>query len=427
MDTIYALATARGKAGVAVLRISGPDALTATASLCSLPEERQVALRQLRWNGDTLDQALVIVFGGNRSFSGEPMAELHLHGSQAVIAAVQRALDELGLRPAEAGEFTRRALENGKIDLTQVEGLADLIDAETESQRRQSMRVLSGAIGAKADLVRAGLLRAAALIAASLDFAEEDLPGDLMSEIVARIQESIAVLDDEMRGAKAAERLRDGFEVAIIGAPNVGKSTLLNVLAGRDAAIVSEVAGTTRDIIEVRMDIMGLPVTLLDTAGLRDTDDLVESIGIARARERAGTADLRVLLVDRASTPDFELQPGDICVTAKSDLRTEAMGPRNISAKTGSGISDLLDAIGMELTGRVAGAATATRARHFRAMSRSSEALRDAVAELKQELPQLEIASDHLSVAIRAVDSLVGRVDVEDLLDQIFASFCIGK
>ena len=427
MDTIYALATARGKAGVAVLRISGPDALGAAASLCSIPEERQVALRQLRWNDDTLDQALVIVFGGNRSFTGEPMVELHLHGSQAVIAAVQRALGELGLRPAEAGEFTRRALENGKIDLTQVEGLADLIDAETEAQRRQSMRVLSGALGAKADLVKSGLLRAAALIAASLDFSEEDLPEDLMFEIVARIQESIAVLDEELRGAKAAERLRDGFEVAIIGAPNAGKSTLLNALAGRDAAIVSAVAGTTRDIIEVRMEIMGLPVTLLDTAGLRQTDDPVESIGIARARERAGKADLRILLDDGSSILDFEMQAGDVCVLAKSDLRNGDVGAGSISAKTGAGISDLLEVIGTELGARIAGAATATRARHFHAMSRSSVALRNALVELNGEVPQLEIAADHLSVALRSLDSLVGRVDVEDLLDQIFASFCIGK
>jgi tRNA modification GTPase len=427
LDTIYALATVRGKAGVAVLRISGPDALTATASFCALPSERHVALRRLRWRGDILDQALVIVFNGDRSFTGEPMVELHLHGSQAVVAAVLRALSDLGLRHAEAGEFTRRALENGKIDLTQVEGLADLIEAETEAQRRQSMRVLSGAIGAIADAVKARLLRAAALLAATLDFSEEDLPDSLMTDIVSNVQEALAVLQVELQGAKAAERVRDGFEVAIIGATNVGKSSLLNALAGRDAAIISAVAGTTRDVIEVRMDIMGLPVTLLDTAGLRETDDPVEAIGIARARDRAASADLRILLDDGTSTPHIELRPGDIRVFGKSDLRPDAVGHGNISAVTGVGLVELIDAIGVELSGRVAGAATVTRARHASAISRATLALQDSLIELQGRSPQLEIAADHLAVAMRSLDSLVGRVDVEDLLDQIFSSFCIGK
>ena len=302
MDTIFALASARGKAGVAVVRISGPLSHDVVAKLCVLPPVRQAALRRLTWQGEMLDEA----FGGavrlwRRVLPERSSAELHLHGSSAVVARVLRALGSVdGLRLAEAGEFTRRALENGKLDLAQVEGLADLIDAETEAQRKQALRVLSGVLGQRVEAWRVDLVRAAALIEATIDFADEDVPVDVSPEVTALISGLLVQLQAELHGARAAERVRDGFEVAIVGAPNAGKSTLLNALAGRDAAITSEIAGTTRDVIEVRMDIAGLSVTLLDTAGLRASDDAVEQIGVARGLERARAADLRVFLLDDA-------------------------------------------------------------------------------------------------------------------------------
>ena len=328
MDTIYALATARGRAGVAVVRISGPRAHEAVAQLCDLPPVRQARLRRLMWQGDLLDEALVLTFD-QHSFTGEISSELHLHGSNAVVARVLQVLSVLGLRMAEAGEFTRRALENGKLDLTQVEGLADLIDADTEAQRKQAVRVLSGAIGQKVEGWRQNLLRAAALIEATIDFADEDVPVDVTPEVRELIDSVLVDLHRETASA-ISERIRDGFEVAILGAPNAGKSTLLNALAGRDAAIISDIAGTTRDIIEVRMDIAGFAVTLLDTAGLRETDDVVESIGVSRAIARAAGADLRIFLLQSADEVLLTAPlPDELVSLGKSGDSTQyTKGPR---------------------------------------------------------------------------------------------------
>ncbi|MBD3763968.1 MAG: tRNA uridine-5-carboxymethylaminomethyl(34) synthesis GTPase MnmE [Rhodobacterales bacterium] len=428
MDTIFALATARGKAGVAVVRLSGPRAHAATAALAGdLPPPRRAGLRQLRHQGTVLDQALVLTFAEGASFTGQAVAELHLHGSTAVVQAVLAALGSMpGLRLAEPGEFTRRALEAGLLDLAQVEGLADLIDAETEAQRRQALRVLSGAVGQRAEGWRRGLIRAAALIEATIDFADEDVPVDVAPEVLALLTQVLTDLRAEARGATVAERIRDGFEVAILGAPNAGKSTLLNVLAGREAAITSAIAGTTRDVIEVRMDLQGLPVTLLDTAGLRETEDPVERIGVDRARARAAAADLRVFLLDDAGFPD-DLRPtgDDLVVQGKADLHP---GPGlRISGLTGQGVPQLVDAITDRLQRRAAGAATLTRARHRLAVERGIEALESARVEVERGSERAELAAEHLRTALRALDSLVGRVDVEQVLDDIFASFCIGK
>jgi tRNA modification GTPase len=424
MDTIYALASARGKAGVAVLRLSGPDAHAAVRALCGdVPPARRASLRHLRRDGVELDQALVLIFPKGESFTGEATAELHLHGSLAVVQAVMQALAaQPGLRLAEPGEFTRRALENGKLDLAQVEGLSDLIEAETEAQRRQALRVLSGAIGRRAEEWRSSLIRAAALIEATIDFADEDVPVDVRPEVLSLIDAVLVDLRREQAGARAAERIRDGFEVAIVGAPNAGKSTLLNALAGRDAAITSEIAGTTRDVIEVRMDIAGLAVTLLDTAGLRDTEDRVERMGINRALERAQAADLRVFLQSGEHVPGIEPMGDDIVIAGKADL-----GGQGVSGKTGQGLSELVAMIGQRLQVRSAGAGLVIRERHRLALGRAIGAMESARHEVEKGAERAELAAADLRVAIRALEALVGRVDVENLLDEIFASFCIGK
>lgn len=427
MDTIFALASARGRAGVSVVRISGQQAHAAVAALTTtLPEPRRMGLRRLSWQGEVIDEALVVVFAEGSSFTGEPMAELNLHGSLAVVSKVLRVLSEQpGLRPAEAGEFTRRALENGRLDLSQVEGLADLIDSETEAQRRQALRVMSGELGRRAEAWRARLLRAAALIEATIDFADEEVPVDVSPEVRSIINGLMVEFRDELAGASAAERVRDGFEVAILGVPNAGKSTLLNALAGREAAITSEVAGTTRDVIEVRMEIGGLPVTLLDTAGLRESQDRIEQIGILRALERARLSDLRVFLL---SGPADELPispgPGDIVVQGKADLTDD---PAAVSGLTGQGIDRLVSAISGVLTQRAAGAGLLIRERQRIALQKACDALGAALRHLDLSGGPAELAALELRSATRALEVLVGRIDVENLLGEIFSSFCIGK
>ena len=428
MDTIFALATAQGRAGVAVVRISGPGSHDVCCALCGdLPAARIASVRVLSDSaGVRLDEALVLVFEEGASFTGEKVVELHLHGSIAVISAVLRVLSSMpGLRAAEAGEFTRRALENGCIDLAQVEGLADLIDAETEAQRRQALRVLSGDLGKLAEGWRRDLIRAAALLEATIDFADEEVPVDVTAEVSELLTGVRIALARESEGVTTAERIRSGFEVAIVGAPNVGKSTLLNALAGREAAITSEFAGTTRDVIEVRMDIGGIPVTLLDTAGLRETTDAIEEIGIRRARERAAAADLRVFLVEGSDAPDMTPEPGDIVLKAKADLLTDKTDA--VSGMSGDGIESLIENISNRLSGRLGSLGVATRERHRVAMQRAVLAL-DAASEKLELGPDLyDLAAEEVRQAVRALESLVGRVDVENLLDEIFSSFCVGK
>ena len=427
MDTIFALASARGRAGVAVVRISGPQSWAAVGQMAGqLPPPRVASLRILSDGGEPLDEAIVLLFEAGASFTGEQSAELQVHGATATVQAILNVLAGFpGLRPAEPGEFTRRALENGRLDLAQVEGLADLIEAETEAQRKQALRVLSGAIGIRADEWRRDLIRSAALLEAGIDFADEDVPEDVSRQAIGALLGVIASLRREVEGVGAAERIRDGFEVAIVGRPNAGKSTLLNALAGREAAITSDVAGTTRDVIEVRMDLAGLPVTLLDTAGLREGADSVEVIGIDRALQRAGQADLRVFLLDGEGVPLLEPQPADILVYGKADLG--AGQGLSVSGKTGAGLDELVRAIGAALSGLAARAGVTTRLRHKLAMERALGALESAKKELESTSGRVELAAADLHHAIRALDSLVGRVDVEDLLDEIFASFCIGK
>lgn len=426
MSTIFALASAPGKAGVSIVRLSGPKAFAAAQSLCrNLPPARIAGLRQLTAkDGRVLDQAMVIQFPKPASFTGEDVVELHLHGSTAVVSSVLDELGSLDCIMAEAGEFTRRALENEKLDLAEVEGLADLIDAETEVQRAQAFRVLSGALGELVEDWRRKLIRAASLIEATIDFADEDVPEDVTPEVSGLLENVQTELEKESAGVLVAERIRTGFEVAIIGAPNTGKSTLINSLAGREAAITSEVAGTTRDVIEVRMDMSGLPVTVLDTAGLRETEDAVEKIGIARALERAELADIRVVLCVDPSDTGIPHRDGDIVLKAKSDEGTSVNG---ISGRTGFGVERLVQRLTDDLSNKAQQSGVSTRHRHKAAMTEASSTLAEARRLLQSGEDHYDMAADEIRVAIRRLESLIGRIDVESLLDQIFLSFCIGK
>ncbi|WP_342077484.1 tRNA uridine-5-carboxymethylaminomethyl(34) synthesis GTPase MnmE [Yoonia sp. SS1-5] len=426
MQTIYALATAQGRAGVAIIRISGADAVASAEMLMDgVPASRGVRVLQDS-ECVVLDEAFVLRFPKGKSFTGETVIELHLHGSPAVVSAVltELAKDER-LRLAEPGEFTRRALENGRLDLAQVEGLADLIDAETELQRKQALRVFSGAVGQMVDRWRTDLMRAVALIEATIDFADEEVPVDVTPEVLELVRGVKTDITREIAGVRAAERVRSGFEVAIVGPPNVGKSTLLNKLAGRDVAITSEIAGTTRDVIEVRMDIDGIPVTVLDTAGLRDTDDRVEALGVERARARADQADIRVHILEPNTSDHRDDGDDDLYRVGFADLHQD---PRTaISGKTGQGIDDLLMSISTRLKRRVAGIGVTVRDRHKAAMVRADSELGSVEDMLLVGVEQAELVAERLWSSIRALDSLVGRIDVEDVLGEIFASFCIGK
>lgn len=423
-DTIFALATARGKAGIAVVRVSGPAALEAAAALgVDGLVPRQAALHRLRVGDELLDDGLVLLFEEGASFTGEKVVEFQIHGSEAVVAALLTFLADVpGLRLAGPGEFTRRALENGRLDLTQVEALADLIDAETEAQRRQAQRVLVGGLGKRAAVWRKDLIRAGALIEATIDFADEDIPVDVIPEVQEIVERLLLAFAAEIEGSRSSERVRAGFEVAITGAPNVGKSSLLNALVGRDVAITSSVAGTTRDIIEVRMDLGGLPVTLLDTAGLREATDEVEKIGVERARERAGLADIRVLLLEPGDTaPD---DSADIIVWSKADI---APGPRSVSGHTGEGLDWLIEAIRTHLQSRVSGSGLLIRDRHRSALTLARESMVSARKSLYGVDPSLELVAADIRTAGHALDLLIGKIGVETLLDEIFSSFCIGK
>lgn len=412
---------------MAIVRISGPAAIVAAERLCGRLPRKGRALRRVRSSaGEVLDEALVLTFPKGASFTGEDVVELHLHGSPAVVAAVLGALGEMeDLRPAAAGEFTRRALDNGRLDLAQVEGLADLIDAETEAQRRQAMAVFSGALGALSRSWREALVDARALIEATIDFADEEVPVDVRPDVRALIEPVLAELREQSSGVRIAERVREGFEVAIVGVPNVGKSSLLNRLAGRKAAITASIAGTTRDVIEVRMVLDGLPVTLLDTAGLRAATDEIEQAGIAWGRERAEAADLRIHLVEPGAEPTLVVRPGDEVVVSKADLWPGVTD--GVSSETGAGIDSLVARIGRTLSARVGGAGVAIRERHRDAMEQASSHLDRALKRLPDAVEEADLVAEELRLATRAIDSLVGRVDVEDILDSVFSRFCIGK
>ena len=426
MDTIFAPATARGRAGIAVLRVSGPKANAVAETLAGkLPRPRVATLCRLRDpDGQVLDEALVLRFEAGASFTGQDVIEFHLHGGIAVVRAVQQVISDVPeCRLAEPGEFTRLALENGRLDLAEVEGLADLIDAETEGQRQQALRVFTGAAADVVSGWREDLVSALALLEATIDFADEEVPIDVRPDVerlVAGVVEEVGV---QVEATKRAERVRDGFEVAILGAPNVGKSTLLNALAGRAAAITSEVAGTTRDVIEVRMDVEGLAVTFLDTAGLRETDDTVERVGIERAINRAQQADLRIFLLDEGDkAPEDLVREEDLVLGAKADLSGSG-----VSGLTGLGVDQLMDDVAKVLENRVPKDVNFSRERHRIALMRAQEELSAVVGAVVGSGTHDEVLSEHIWAAVRALESILGKVDIENVLDDIFSRFCLGK
>jgi len=446
-DTIYAPSTAAGRAGIAVIRLSGPRAGAALVALTGRPLPTPRLAARARFGhpgtGEAIDDGLALWFPRPRSFTGEDVAELHLHGSRAVLGAVLAALATIpGLRLAAAGEFTRRAFDAGKLDLAEVEGLADLIAAETEAQRRQALRQLSGELGRLTEGWRERLVRALAHAEAEIDFPDEDVPGGLVAALGPTVAELAAEisrrLDDDRRG----ERLRDGLSIAIVGPPNAGKSSLLNRLARREAAIVSAIAGTTRDVVEVQLDLGGYPVVVADTAGLRDLDGggsahaEIEREGMRRALARAQAADLKILVLDAtqaAVDPAVRAlaDANTLVVANKIDLAAAAPdlpghAVAGISARTGAGldafIAELARAVARRLGGTDTTAPVITRARHREALLDCAAALNRAQAGVDAEL----IAED-LRLAARALGRITGRVGVEDVLDVIFREFCIGK
>ena len=441
-STVFAPASGAGPAGVAVIRISGPASGAALYRLCQceLPPPRRLARVQVSdpVSGNVLDDGLAAWFPAPASFTGEDVVELHIHGGRAVLDAVLDALGRCpGLEPAEPGAFTRRAFENGKLDLTAAEGLADLVTAETEGQRRQALRQMQGELGRLYEAWRQRLLENLAHLEAAIDFSDEDLPGDLADCIRVDVGKLLKEVDGHLADGHRGERLRDGFHVAILGPPNVGKSSLLNRLARREAAIVAETAGTTRDVIEVHLDLGGYPVVLADTAGLRDSDDLVEAEGVRRAALRGRESDLRVVVLDASDWPEIDPPTRDmmdgeaVVVVNKIDLGEPKppllIGDQTVhpvSALTGEGFDGLLERLTTTVAERLAegGAPALTRARHRRALENCRAALGrylDAGAD--------ELAAEDLRLAVRALGRVTGRVDVEDLLDVIFRDFCIGK
>ncbi len=448
-DTIFALASGAGRAGVAVFRLSGPQAGAVVKRLCGgdLPRPRQATLRWLidpaeKGEGARIDQGLVIWFPGPASFTGEDVAEFHLHGGIAVVNGFAATLVGIeGVRAAEAGEFTRRAFDNGKLDLAEVEGLADLIGAETEMQRRQALRQLGGGLTELCGRWREELVAAAAFLTAEIDFADEELPEGVGEEGLRRLSALRADIERHLADSNRGEILRRGVRVAILGVPNAGKSSLLNRLARREVAIVSSEAGTTRDIIEVHLDLGGLPVIALDTAGLRAAENAVEQEGVRRALAAAEEADIRLLLLDGQSWPEFGgalqgvAREGAMVAVSKADMLSAAAcdairekGWLPLSAKTGDGVDQLLEL----LAGRIAtefavgDGGVLTRQRHHAHLRDCLDCL-EAAACAAAAGGEVELIAEDVRRAGLALGRITGRVDVEDILDVVFGEFCIGK
>lgn len=443
-DTIFALSSGKGRSGVAVIRLSGRAASTALQCLINdeLPMPRYAKRSTfVDAQGNVLDDGLALWFPAPASFTGEDVVELHVHGGTAVINAILQSLSVLtGLRPAEPGEFTRRSFENGKMDLTAAEGLADLIDAETEAQRKQARRQSRGELGRLYDNWRKNLIRAQALSEASIDFSDEDIPDNLISDARQIATLTLEEIDKHLNDSHRGERIRAGLSLAIVGPPNAGKSCLLNRIAKRDVAIVSEIAGTTRDVIDVHLDLGGYPVIAADTAGLRKAENSIENEGIRRARERAEDADMKLAVFDAGDVKTAEkldpltlelIDSNTLVIFNKCDEPHNALPDKiknqpvlKLSAKTGEGFDNLLSSLCALATSLLAGDSgpNLTRYRHRNALEDCTCALRRAVAAGDEEL-----MGEDLRLSARSLGRVTGRIDVEDILDAIFSKFCIGK
>lgn len=428
-DTIFALSSGTLPAGVAVIRLSGPQAFDAAVALAGeLPADRKAGLRTI-WsrNGLVIDQALVLAFAGPNSFTGEDCVEMHLHGSRAVVSAVYQELEAIGLRLADAGEFSRRAFENGKLDLVEVEGLADLIAAETEMQRRLAVEQGFGGQSALYMGWAERLTRARALIEAELDFADEDdVPGSVSDGVWTEVGDLYFEIEAHIASAKAGEIIRDGYKVVIAGPPNAGKSSLLNALAKRDVAIVTEIAGTTRDLLHVDIDMEGYLVRFFDTAGLRESEDRVEQEGVRRARIAIEQADLVLQLeeIDLDSKQTYDSVKAEILrIGTKVDMHRPSSGyDLAISSETGDGLEELRSRILLKLKETWSGSLVPNRQRHLQYLKEASHFIAEALNG-----QELDLRAESLRAAASSLGRITGRVDVEQLLDVIFSQFCIGK
>jgi tRNA modification GTPase len=429
-ETIFALASAPGRAGVAVVRVSGPKAGTALKALGGeLPLPRAATLRTLRHGGAEIDRALVSWFPGPNSFTGEDVAEFHIHGGRAVREALFEALADLGLMPAGPGEFSRRAVEHGRLDLTRAEAIADLVEAETPAQLRQALRQYDGALAELYEGWRAQLVGALAHAEAAIDFSDDGVGETEFAAARAGAKKMIAAIEGHLNDQRRGEALREGLKLAILGPPNAGKSSLINALAKRDAAIVSEIPGTTRDVIELRLNLGGYLVHVADTAGLRETGDAIEAEGVRRALAQAKASDLVLLLRDgTAPYTDHDGVAPDLLVWNKSDLagfqKREGLA---LSLKSGAGLAELMSALTALVADRLEtkGEAPAlTRPRHRAALGEALASLRHSLAASSA---QPELFAEDLRLALRAIGRITGQVDVEELLDQVFRDFCIGK
>ena len=442
LDTIFALASAPGRSGVSVMRVSGPlsDDIIWNLTEKPLPRPRRAVVRELFGkNRLKIDEAILVWFSAPRSFTGEDVVEFHTHGSPAVIEALSGRLFELGARQAEPGEFSKRAFQNGKMDLTEAEGLADLIDANTEGQRSQAMRQMQGGLKEVYEGWREQIIEALANVEGEIDFPdEEDVPDSLATRAGPVLKKLRADLDKALEDSGRGESVRHGLDIAIIGAPNAGKSSIINALANRNAAIVSAIPGTTRDIVEVHLELAGLPVRLSDTAGLRETTDEIEAEGVRRARLRSKDADLRLAVVDASDCANAdvisETRNGDFVVLNKTDLGAPSSTLKKnvsretflVSAKTGNGIEALVSALEEIVRNRFGATEQAglTRARHRDCVERARESVGSAIDALSKGP---ELAGTDLRLALHAIKELAGETDIEAVLDKVFSSFCIGK
>jgi tRNA modification GTPase len=429
-ETIFALASAPGRAGVAVVRVSGPEAGAALRALGGgLPLPRVAGLRTLRYRGAEIDRALAIWFPGPHSFTGEDVAEFHIHGGRAVREALFEALSDLGLRPAEPGEFSRRAVEHGRLDLTRAEAIADLVDAETPAQLRQALRQYDGALAALYENWRAALIAALAHAEAAIDFSDDGVGETEFDAARAGVRKIIGTIEQHLNDHRRGEALREGLRLTILGPPNAGKSSLINALAQRDAAIVSDIPGTTRDVIELRLNLGGYLVHVADTAGLRDTEDAVEAEGVRRALAQAKASDLVLLLRDgTAPYTEHDGVAPDLLVWNKSDLAGfQKRDGLALSLKSGEGLPELIAALTALVAERLetkSEAPALTRPRHRAALVEALASLRHS---LSAPSDQPELFAEDLRLALRAIGRITGQVDVEELLDQVFRDFCIGK